>query len=83
MSLPDDRLSRVFQDVFNNERLQLSDGMTFKDIAGWDSAAHIMLITALEQEFNIKFSIRDVMSMNTVGAIRKAIDDKGAASTAG
>lgn len=81
MNSVDGQVDRVFYDVFNNEQLQLRDNMTFKDVAGWDSAAHVLLITALEQEFNIKFSIRDVMAMNTVGAIRKIVAEKRAAST--
>lgn len=74
MTAIDERISAVFHDVFSNETLQLSDDTTFADVPGWDSLAHVKLITALESEFDAKFTVRDVMKMNTVGAIREAVE---------
>lgn len=72
----DDRITAVFQDVFANDTLQLGDATTFADVPGWDSLAHVKLITALEAEFDTKFSVRDVMKMNSFGAIRQAVASK-------
>ena len=76
MNVIDDRITAVFQDVFANDTLQLGDTTTFADVPGWDSLAHVRLITALETEFDTKFSVRDVMKMNSVGAIRNAVAAK-------
>lgn len=72
----DERISAVFQEVFANQTLELSDSTTFQDVPGWDSLAHVKLISALETEFETKFSVRDVMKMTTVGAIRQAVAAK-------
>ena len=74
MTAIDERITAVFHEVFANDALQLSDDTTFADVPGWDSLAHVKLITALESEFDAKFSVRDVMKMNTVGAIRQAVE---------
>jgi acyl carrier protein len=76
MSVTDDRVSAVFREFFGNNTLELTDETTFSDIEAWDSMAHVNLINALETEFATKFSVRDVMNMNTVGAIRRAVTAK-------
>lgn len=70
MRLSDDPLLAVFRTVFQNESLELKDDSSFEDVPGWDSVAHMNLITAIEEEFNVKFGIGDIMAMNSVGAIR-------------
>lgn len=72
----DERISAVFHEVFANQALELSDSTTFQDVPGWDSLAHVKLISALETEFETKFSVRDVMKMTSVGAIRQAVAAK-------
>ena len=52
-----DKLNRVFQDVFDNETLELEDNTTADDIEEWDSLTHIDLVVAVEREFGIKFSM--------------------------
>jgi acyl carrier protein len=78
MNAIDDRITAVFHEVFANDALQLSEVTTFADVPGWDSLAHVKLITALEAEFDTKFSVRDVMKMTTVRAIRQTVAAKAA-----
>jgi acyl carrier protein len=74
----DGRIAAVFEEVFSNHALTLDDATTFADVPGWDSLAHVKLISALEAEFDTKFSVRDVMKMTSVGAIRQAVEAKSA-----
>ena len=73
MNAIDDRITSVFQEVFADDTLRLTDGTAPTDVPGWDSLAHVKLITALETEFRTKFSVRDVMKMTNVGAIRQTV----------
>lgn len=57
----------VFRDVFDDESITVEDATTAEDIEDWDSLEHINLITAIEQEFNIKFSMGQVVTMKNVG----------------
>ena len=74
----DERITAVFHEVFANQTLELNDATTFQDVPGWDSLAHVKLISALETEFDTKFSVRDVMKMTSVGAIRQAVAARAA-----
>lgn len=76
MPLSDDPVLAVFRSVFQNESLQVSDASSFEDVPGWDSEAHVNLVTELEEQFDVKFSIGEIMNMNSVGAIRKVLAEK-------
>ncbi len=80
MTPTDQRLQAVFREFFNDESLELHDAMTFSDIRGWDSLAHVTLITALEAEFGLKFGVRELMKMKSVGAIRQVLTAKASAA---
>lgn len=60
-------LNGVFQDVFDDESIEVNDETTSDDIEDWDSLEHINLIAAVEQEFGVKFSMGQVVSMKNVG----------------
>ena len=62
------RLKDVFQDVFDRE-VELSDATTAADVQGWDSLNHITLIGTVEDEFDIKFPMKDVVHMKNVGEL--------------
>ncbi|HJD32596.1 MAG TPA: acyl carrier protein [Candidatus Eisenbergiella stercorigallinarum] len=60
-------LNGVFQDVFDDESIEVNDETTSDDIEDWDSLEHINLIAAVEQEFGVKFNMGQVVSMKNVG----------------
>lgn len=62
-----ERLNTVFQDVFNDENLKVNDATTAKDVEAWDSLKHITLLAAIEDEFEVEFSMGQTVSMKNVG----------------
>ena len=61
------QLDVVFQDVFDDESIQVNDSTTADDIEDWDSLEHINLVVAIENKFGIKFNMNEVTSMKNVG----------------
>lgn len=62
-----ERLNEVFRDVFDDETICVSETTTSNDIEDWDSLEHINLISAVEQEFGMKFNMGQVVTMKNVG----------------
>jgi acyl carrier protein len=62
------RLGGVFRDVFDRE-VALVDETTAADVPGWDSLNHITLIGTVEDEFDVKFPMKDVVGMKNVGEL--------------
>ena len=60
-------LNGVFQDVFDDESIEVHDETTSDDIEDWDSLEHINLLAAVAQEFGVKFNMGQVVSMKNVG----------------
>lgn len=67
------RLNEVFQDVFDDESITVTDATTANDIEEWDSLEHINLLAAVEQEFGMKFNMGQVVSMKNVGEMADII----------
>lgn len=62
-----ERLNGVFRDVFEDDSLCVTPRTTAADIEDWDSLSHITLIAAVEDEFRMKFSMKEVVEMKNVG----------------
>ncbi len=69
----DQRVRRVFREVFENDGMQVTDSLSVENTPEWDSLAQIKLIVGLEEEFGIKFTTDEVMEANSVGALKQAI----------
>jgi acyl carrier protein len=74
-----DQLTGIFHDLFDDESIVLSPGLTADDIPEWDSFNHINLIVAIEARFGIKFQTAELESMQTVGHLADLIQSKLAA----
>ncbi len=61
------KLTEVFQDVFDDDSIKLTDATSAKDIEDWDSLEHINLIAAVEKAFRMRFTMREVSGMKNVG----------------
>lgn len=61
------RLNVVFQDVFDDEAIEIHDETTADDIEDWDSFEHINLVVAVEEEFGIKIPVGKTVTMKNVG----------------
>ncbi|MCU1257588.1 MAG: acpP 1 [Bryobacterales bacterium] len=72
------RMNAIFQDIFDDPSLQVSDDMTAADVEGWDSLSHINLIVAVEKAFKIKLTTAEVRSLNNVGDFISLVERKAA-----
>jgi acyl carrier protein len=60
------RLAGVFDEVFDDDTIEVTPQLTAKDVDGWDSLAHIRLLLSVEKAFKIKFSTSEIGSLGTV-----------------
>lgn len=67
-------LNEIFQDVFDDESIVVTEETTADDIEDWDSLEHINLIAAVEMEFGIKFNMGQVVTMKNVGEMADIIE---------
>jgi acyl carrier protein len=70
------RLTNVFKKVFKDDSIILTDEMTAKDVEKWDSLTHLVLISDTEEEFGIKFKLKELIAMKNVGDFLRSIEGK-------
>ena len=70
------KVQEIFQDVLDNEDIELNYETTADDIDEWDSLSHIQLIVAIEKDFRVKFTSKEIMSWGNVGEMIDNIINK-------
>ena len=71
-----ERLNDVFRDIFDDDSITVGRETTADDIE--DSLEHIRLIGAVEREFGVKFTMKEVSSMKNVGEMADIIAERTA-----
>ena len=70
------KLNEVFIDVLDKDSIVLENHTTANDIDEWDSLAHIHLVVAIERNFKIHFSSKEIQSWENVGELVDCIYGK-------
>ena len=71
-----EKLTKIFQEYFDDDAIELNEATTADDIEDWDSLEHINLIVTIEKQFNMKFSMGEVTTMKNVGEMVTIIMDR-------
>ena len=69
-------LNEIFRDVFDDDSIIVDETTTAADIDDWDSLTHINLLASIEDEFGIRFQMKDVVSMKNVGEMADLIEEQ-------
>ena len=70
------QLEPIFRDILDNSRLNLTRDSNASNVAGWDSLAHINLISAIEQQFEISFTLGELQELKNVGEMIDLMEQK-------
>jgi len=70
------KLTPIFRKVFGDNRLELTDELSALDVENWDSLTHMLLITEIENDFSIKFKLKDLNKMLNVGDMITILSSK-------
>lgn len=69
-----EKLNEIFRDVFDDEDITVTEATTAADVDGWDSLTHIMLLSAIEDEFDVQFDMKAVQGLKNVGDMAELIE---------
>jgi len=62
-------INRLVADVLDVDEDEITSELSPDNTEYWDSMNHLRLVTALEEEFDIKLSMDEVQSIEKVGDI--------------
>ncbi len=72
----DRQVREVMAGVLDVEAEALDDGFRRDDASAWDSMNHLRLISALEEAFGIRFTMKEVGEMESFGDVRQRVAER-------
>lgn len=70
------KMHLIFLEVFERSTINLKTETTPGDIAEWDSLRNVTLMTAIEERFQVEFTIEELSSLKNVGNLAKVLESK-------
>lgn len=67
------KFETILKDVLKISSFTLTDELKVKDVPGWNSLNHLMVIVALENGFNIRFSVEEATQAENLGELKSLI----------
>jgi len=68
------RIRRVLSQVLDLDSDSIPDELHRENVDGWDSLNHLRLVTALEEELGVRFTMREVGEMSNLARIREIVE---------
>jgi acyl carrier protein len=70
------RVQEVFRAELDDEDLVIAPDTSQRNLKAWDSLAHIRLISGIENEFDIQFSLAEIEQISSVRQFIQLIGER-------
>lgn len=71
-----DKLVALFADELEVDQSTLNDDSSPDTVENWDSLAAMRLVAAIESEFDLRLSTKEIMKMRSIGIARAVLREK-------
>lgn len=71
------KFGAICADVFSVEPGSITDDLAYNSIQAWDSVGHMMLMSALENEYGIMLETEDIIDFSTIGKGKEILEKYG------
>ncbi|WP_041361669.1 acyl carrier protein [Nautilia profundicola] len=69
----EERLKKVFAESLGIEEKKVTDDLKYNTIDEWDSVAHMTLVAAIEDEFDIMLDTDDIIDMSSFAKAKEIV----------
>lgn len=76
LSEVDSRVKEVMAGVLDVPASGIGNGFRRDDASAWDSMNHLRLVSALEEAFGIKFTMKEVGEMESFDDVRRKVAER-------
>lgn len=68
--------NQIVHEVLKIPEDNVKDDLSSKDIPNWDSMNYLLFIAELEKQFNMSFSMDEVVNAQSIGDVRKIVEER-------
>lgn len=65
-------LQPIARRLFADESLEITDNLSASNVDGWTSLAFMQLLSAIEEKYEFKFKMMELLSLSNMGAVMEA-----------
>lgn len=69
-------VAEILRDIFDDDTLEVTESTCSDDVEDWDSLEQINILVAIQDRFDIQFSLDDVSDLKDVGDTIDLIEKK-------
>ena len=62
-----DNIKNILATQLKHNNFEMNDELSAKDVDGWDSLTHMIIITEIESRFGIRFKLKELNKLNNLG----------------
>ena len=62
--------------VLRHDNFELQENLSAKDVDGWDSLTHMIIITEIEAKFEVWFKLKELNKLNNMGNLLDLVSNK-------
>ena len=71
-----EQLQNIFREILKEPELVLKDDLSEKDVPSWNSLNNVLLINKIEESFDVKFDLSEILKIKNVGDIKLLLESK-------
>jgi len=70
-------LAEIIKESFSLKEADQKDEVVLNSLDEWESMAHMLFITRVEEELGVEFTGDDIFAMQSIGDIKRVLAEKG------
>lgn len=70
------KIKDILVSILEHENFEMVDELEAKNVDGWDSLSHMLIITEIEKKFSIQFKLKELNKLNNLGNLLNLINSK-------
>jgi acyl carrier protein len=67
------KVTAILREVFDRDDIEATPTLAADQVEGWDSFKQVEILIAVQEEFSLKFSSRELDSLKNVGDLVKIV----------
>ncbi len=71
-----EKIRLILVSVLKHEKFEMNDEMSAFEVDGWDSLTHMIIISEIESQYNIKFKLKELNKLNNIGSLIELVQSK-------